>query len=149
MTASLIVCWSYLDLLLQLQMESSAQPNRNGQAELVFRAVKKYLTCMVEKDTLNWPSLLSALQVAHNSCVSLSLYESPHAILFGRQPHKPWALNFSQVSESEAAEHFRRLQAARLEAEARNAEVKSKYVEYYNRKASTRKFHARKYMLCS
>ena len=127
------------DLLkIDKRQTSGYHPICNGSSEVLNKTIATYLTSMLDKNVLDWETLLPALQFSYNSSTSSSTKATPFYLLYGVHPRTPFSdPNFSDrvmYGENYAQTLFNRLKFARKLAYENNRKFQDNYESNYNSK---------------
>ena len=69
------------------QLSTARHQQTNGQVERTIRTIKTSMLPLINYKKTNWPSLLSALEFAHNDSISASTGSTPFFLTYNQHPH--------------------------------------------------------------
>ena len=123
---------------------STQHPEANSQAEVLNKALAKYLKAMEVRGSKDWPKLVSSCQYAYNLSVHKALKNSPYSVLFGVDANTPLN-NKGFVSYPIYGTKYqdsigKRLKAARDLAKSNNMKFRESYASKFNEKVKPHSF---------
>ena len=68
---------------------TARHPQSNSSSEIKMKFISSYLKSMLEKNVLDWESMLPYLRFTYNTGVSAATKQSPYFLLYGLHPKSP------------------------------------------------------------
>ena len=125
-------------LRIDRTMTSAFHPATNSAAESFNRTIKKYLSTMLEQNTLEWAKWLPALQLSYNTSVHKTTLNTPFAMTYAFDPKLPYFdMDKPRIfyNQTKAVERFKQLRNTFLNARKNSQEAIKKQEEQFNKSA--------------
>ena len=127
--------------LLQIKHSHTTpyHPQCNAQAEVQNKVIAKYLTCFVDKTTLDWPLYIAPMAFAYNTALHRSIKATPFFLTYGinaRLPSLPDPDLNRYYGQTDVAEWYATLQHCRQIAAQNNLQASNYMQSQFNKKAS-------------
>ena len=130
-------------LKVEHSITSPYHPQCNAQAEVANKTIAKYLSMVVNQNTLDWELYLPPLMFSYNTSLHRSIKATPYFLTYGldaRLPNFPAPDIRRFYGENEAQDHIHRLQLCRQVATEENLKATQKAQTYHNSQSEQHKY---------
>jgi Integrase zinc binding domain/Integrase core domain len=130
-------------LKVEHSVTSPYHPQCNAQAEVANKTIAKYLSRVVNQQTLDWELYIPPLMFSYNTSLHRSIKATPYFLTYGmdaRLPNFPAPDIRRFYGENEAHDHIQKLQLCRQIAVEENLKVTQKAQNYHNSQSEQHKY---------
>ena len=127
----------YKMLGIEKRHTTARHPQSNSSSEIKMRFISSFLKSMLDKNVLDWETMLPCLRFTYNTGVSAATKQSPYYLLYGLHPKSPhFDAEFSNrvtYGDNYAHSIMNRLKLARKLAYENNISYQEAYKNQYDK----------------